>query len=69
MRKKIIGLPRVYLYYKNNKLWRNFFNYLGCSVCVSPSTNEEIREIAIIFNKKVSNHILEQLHQELVEKE
>ena len=50
MRKKIIGLPRVYLYYKNNKLWRNFFNYLGCSVCVSPSTNEEIREIAIIFN-------------------
>ena len=31
----------------------------------------EINEskIAIIFNKKVSNHILEQLHQELVEKE
>lgn len=54
MRKKIIGLPRAYLYYKNNKLWRNFFNYLGCSVCVSPSTNDEIRENATIFNINTS---------------
>ena len=54
MRKKIIGLPRAYLYYKNNKLWINFFKYLGCSVCVSPSTNDEIRENATIFNINTS---------------
>lgn len=50
MKKKTIGLPRVFLYYKYNTLWRKFFKYLGCSIYVSPSTNEEIKDNAIIFN-------------------
>lgn len=49
-RKLTIGLPRVFLYYKYNTLWKKFFKYLNCNIIVSPSTNEEIIDISKIIN-------------------
>ncbi len=46
MRKKIkIGIPRAFLYYRYNILWKNFFEMLGCNIILSPETNKDIVEI------------------------
>ena len=45
MQKKTIGIPRAFLYYRYNILWKNFFTYLGFNVINSPITTKEILEI------------------------
>jgi len=45
MKKKIkIGIPRAFLYYRYNVLWKTFFEKLNCCVILSPDTNKEIIE-------------------------
>lgn len=45
MKKKTIGIPRAFLYYRYNKLWYNFFRFLGFKIIVSPPTTKETVEI------------------------
>lgn len=47
MKKKKIGIPRAFLYYRNGVLWKNFFKSLGCKVIISPETNNEILSLGI----------------------
>lgn len=49
MKKKTIGLPKVFSYYQDNFLWRKYLKYLNCNLVISPSTNEEIELISSIF--------------------
>ena len=43
MKKKIrIGIPRAFLYYRYYILWKTFFEGLGCTLILSPITNNEI---------------------------
>lgn len=42
MRKKRIGIPRGFLYYRNYILWKTFFEGLGCTLILSPLTNKGI---------------------------
>lgn len=44
MKKKTIGIPRAFLYYRYKVLWENFFNYLGYKVIVSDITTKETIE-------------------------
>ncbi len=39
-----IGIPRALHFYYNGRLWKNFFENLGCEVVISPPTNREIIE-------------------------
>lgn len=51
MKRKItIGLPRAFLYYKYNTLWKKFFKYLNCNIIVSPNTDEYLIDISNIIN-------------------
>lgn len=47
MKKIKIGIPRALLYYRYGVLWKNFFEYLGCNVILSPETNRKILELGI----------------------
>jgi len=38
----IIGIPRGFLYYKHEALWKGFFDALGVKYIISPETNREI---------------------------
>lgn len=42
-----IGIPKALLYYKYNRLWKNFFSYLDINTITSPNTNKEILEDGI----------------------
>ena len=37
-----IGIPRSIHYFEFKDKWKNFFEYLGCKVVISPPTNKEI---------------------------
>jgi len=53
MKKNItIGLPKSFLYYQKNILWKNFFKNLKCNIIVSPNTNDYIKELKEIINTK-----------------
>ena len=46
MKKKIkVGIPRAFLYYRHNVLWKTFFEKLNCNIILSPDTNKEIIEL------------------------
>ena len=45
MKKKIIGIPRAFLYYRYNYFWSNYFKLLGYKVKVSPLTTNKILEL------------------------
>lgn len=38
----VIGIPRGFLYYKHETLWKGFFDALGITYLISPKTNQEI---------------------------
>lgn len=38
----VIGIPRGFLYYKHEALWKGFFDELGVEYLISPETNQEI---------------------------
>jgi len=40
-----VGIPKAFLYYRYNILWKNFFEKLGCIVVESDDTNKEILEL------------------------
>lgn len=42
MKKIKIGVPRAFLYHRYGILWKTFFNTLGCTIILSPETNEEL---------------------------
>ena len=46
MKKITIGIPRALYYHKYGVLWKNFFNYLGCRVVLSPETSMEILAVS-----------------------
>jgi len=39
-----IGIPRAFLYYRYNILWKTFFTNLGCTTILSPETTRETLE-------------------------
>ena len=46
MQKKIkVGIPRAFLYYRHNVLWKTFFENLNCNIILSPETNKEIIDL------------------------
>lgn len=45
MKKLKIGLPRALLYHRYGILWKSFFSSMGCSIILSPETNNEILEL------------------------
>jgi len=42
-----IGIPKAFLYYKYQIMWRSFFEELGFEVMVSPNTNKSILDMGI----------------------
>lgn len=42
-----IGIPKAFLYYKYQIMWRSFFEELGLEVVVSPNTNKKILDMGI----------------------
>ncbi|MCL1877368.1 MAG: acyl-CoA dehydratase activase-related protein [Defluviitaleaceae bacterium] len=44
---KKIGIPKAFLYYKYQVMWRSFFEELGFEVVVSPNTNKKILDMGI----------------------
>ncbi|MBR3161423.1 MAG: hypothetical protein IKF19_01675 [Bacilli bacterium] len=50
MKKKTIGIPRAFLYYRYNIIWENFFTYLGFNVTTSSITTKEILEAGKKFS-------------------
>lgn len=44
MKKKTIGIPRAFLYYRYKILWQNFFSYLGYKIVISDKTTKETIE-------------------------
>jgi len=42
-----IGIPRAFLYYKYQVMWRNFFENLGHEIITSPNTDKKIAERGI----------------------
>jgi len=42
-----IGIPKAFLYYKYQIMWRSFFEELGFEVVVSPNTNKNILDMGI----------------------
>lgn len=47
MEKLKIGIPKAFLYYKYQVMWRSFFEELGLDVVVSPNTNKSILDMGI----------------------
>ena len=45
MNKKIIGIPKAFLYYRYYILWKSFFNNLGYKTIVSKDTTKETIEL------------------------
>ena len=46
MQKKVkVGIPRAFLYYRYNVLWKTFFEKLNCNIILSPETNKEIIDL------------------------
>lgn len=45
MKKKTIGIPRAFLYYRYKILWKNYLNYLGYKIIISNVTTKEIIDI------------------------
>lgn len=45
MNKKIIGIPKAFLYYRYHILWKNFFTNLGFKIITSEDTTKEIIEL------------------------
>ena len=45
MKKKTIGIPRAFLYYRYNTLWKKFFENIGYKVIISEPTTNKIVEI------------------------
>lgn len=45
MKKITIGIPKAFLYYRYNILWKTFFENLGCKVIVSKDTTKETIEL------------------------
>lgn len=41
MKKKTIGIPKAFLYYRHKILWKNYFTYLGYKVIISNDTTKE----------------------------
>ena len=39
-----VGLPRAFLYYRYDNLWKSFFKELGIKTISSPPTNRKILE-------------------------
>lgn len=44
MKKKTIGLPKAFLYYRHKILWQNYFKYLGYQTITSDNTTKETIE-------------------------
>lgn len=44
MKKKTIGIPKAFLYYRHKILWKSYFNYLGYKVIISNNTTKETIE-------------------------
>ena len=42
-----IGIPRAFLYYKYQVMWRRFFEELGVEIIVSPNTNKTILDMGV----------------------
>lgn len=47
---KTIGIPKAFLYYRYNILWKNFFSNLGYKVVESEDTTKEIIELGKIYS-------------------
>ncbi len=45
MKKKKIGIPRAFLYYRYKELWKNYFQLLGYKIVISPKTTKTTLEI------------------------
>jgi predicted nucleotide-binding protein (sugar kinase/HSP70/actin superfamily) len=45
-----IGIPKAFLYYKYQIMWRSFFEELGFEVVVSPNTNKNILDVGINYS-------------------
>lgn len=45
MKKITIGIPKAFLYYRYNILWKTFFEKLNCKVIESPDTTKETIEL------------------------
>ena len=41
MKKKTIGIPKAYLYYRYYIFWENFFKRLDCNIIVSENTTKK----------------------------
>lgn len=41
MKKKTIGIPKAFLYYRHKILWKNYFTYLGYKVIINNDTTKE----------------------------
>ena len=50
MNKKTIGIPKSFLYYRYNILWRTFFEALDYEIIESPNTTKEIIELGKIYS-------------------
>lgn len=50
MNKKTIGIPKSFLYYRYNILWKTFFEALDCEIIESPNTTKEIIELGKIYS-------------------
>lgn len=51
MNRKIrIGIPRAFLYYRNYILWKTFFEGIGCTLILSPTTNRDILDVGICLS-------------------
>ena len=51
MKKKKIGIPRAFLYYRYKILWTYFFKNLGYEIILSNNTTKETIERKKIFNR------------------
>jgi predicted nucleotide-binding protein (sugar kinase/HSP70/actin superfamily) len=45
LQKLKIGIPKAFLYYKYQVMWRSFFEAIGHEIIVSPDTNKEMLQI------------------------
>lgn len=50
MQKLKIGIPKAFLYYKYQVLWRRFFEDMGHEIIVSPNTNKAILDDGVNYS-------------------
>ena len=50
MNNKTIGIPKAFLYYRYNILWKTFFNNLGYKIITSENTTNETIELGKIYS-------------------